>query len=92
MIGRRFKLVHVHFGREIIEVATFRANHPEEDDEDASQLASRNESGRILRDNVYGTLGTTPSAGTSPSMRCTTTRPASASSTTPAACTTSAIA
>ncbi|WP_258235664.1 polynucleotide adenylyltransferase PcnB [Pseudomonas aeruginosa] len=25
IIGRRFKLVHVHFGREIIEVATFRA-------------------------------------------------------------------
>ncbi|MHB0817082.1 polynucleotide adenylyltransferase PcnB [Stutzerimonas stutzeri] len=57
IIGRRFKLVHVHYGREIIEVATFRANHPEADDEeDASHLASRNESGRILRDNVYGTL------------------------------------
>ncbi|BBP85517.1 hypothetical protein PHLH8_51590 [Pseudomonas sp. Pc102] len=28
VIGRRFKLVHVHFGREIIETATFRANHP----------------------------------------------------------------
>ncbi|WP_028240683.1 polynucleotide adenylyltransferase PcnB [Stutzerimonas azotifigens] len=57
VIGRRFKLVHVHFGREIIEVATFRANHPEDDDEeDANPLASRNESGRILRDNVYGTL------------------------------------
>ncbi|MFO6375892.1 hypothetical protein ACLBYN_25570, partial [Pseudomonas aeruginosa] len=26
IIGRRFKLVHVHFGREIIEVATFRAH------------------------------------------------------------------
>ena len=34
IIGRRFKLVHVHFGREIIEVATFRANHPEIDDEE----------------------------------------------------------
>lgn len=56
VIGRRFKLVHVHFGREIIEVATFRANHPEEDDDDTSHQASRNESGRILRDNVYGTL------------------------------------
>lgn len=56
VIGRRFKLVHVHFGREIIEVATFRANHPQEDDDEASHLASRNESGRILRDNVYGTL------------------------------------
>lgn len=54
IIGRRFKLVHVHFGREIIEVATFRAHHPE-GDEDAN-LSARNASGRILRDNVYGTL------------------------------------
>ena len=56
VIGRRFKLVHVHFGREIIEVATFRANHPQGDDDEDSNLASRNESGRILRDNVYGSL------------------------------------
>ena len=56
VIGRRFKLVHVHFGREIIEVATFRANHPQGDDEEDSNQSSRNESGRILRDNVYGTL------------------------------------
>ena len=56
IIGRRFKLVHVHFGREIIEVATFRANHPEIDDEDNPQQSSRHESGRILRDNVYGSL------------------------------------
>jgi poly(A) polymerase len=55
VIGRRFKLVHVHFGREIIEVATFRANHPVDEEEDSHQ-SSRNESGRILRDNVYGTL------------------------------------
>ena len=26
LIGRRFKIVHVHFGRDIIEVATFRAS------------------------------------------------------------------
>ena len=56
VIGRRFKLAHVHFGREIIEVATFRANHPQGDDEEDSHLSSRNESGRILRDNVYGSL------------------------------------
>ncbi len=57
VIGRRFKLVHVHFGREIIEVATFRAHHPDDDeDDDDSHLAARHESGRILRDNVYGTL------------------------------------
>ena len=55
IIGRRFKLVHVHFGREIIEVATFRAHHTEEDQGD-SHRSSHNASGRILRDNVYGTL------------------------------------
>ena len=55
IIGRRFKLVHIHFGREIIEVATFRAAHPKNEGEDSNQ-SSRNESGRILRDNVYGTL------------------------------------
>ena len=27
LIGRRFKLVHVRFGREVIEVATFRGEH-----------------------------------------------------------------
>lgn len=56
VIGRRFKLVHVHFGREIIETATFRANHPQGDEEEDTNQSSRNESGRILRDNVYGTL------------------------------------
>jgi poly(A) polymerase len=56
VIGRRFKLVHVHFGREIIEVATFRANHPLGDDDEDTHLSSRHESGRILRDNVYGSL------------------------------------
>lgn len=55
IIGRRFKLVHVHFGREIIEVATFRAHHSDEGEGD-SHRSSHNASGRILRDNVYGTL------------------------------------
>ena len=31
LIGRRFRLAHVHFGREIIEVATFRGGGREED-------------------------------------------------------------
>lgn len=52
IIGRRFKLVHIQFGRELIEVATFRADHSEQDDH--AHSAARNESGRILRDNVYG--------------------------------------
>ncbi|MBD3619220.1 MAG: polynucleotide adenylyltransferase PcnB [Chromatiales bacterium] len=55
LIGRRFRLAHVHFGREIIEVATFRAPH--EDDDEASEAAAvTSDDGRILRDNVYGTL------------------------------------
>ncbi|WP_228125028.1 polynucleotide adenylyltransferase PcnB [Candidatus Methylospira mobilis] len=51
LIGRRFRLAHVHFGSEIIEVATFRAlTHGDEDD----RLTGGG--GRILRDNVYGTI------------------------------------
>ncbi len=51
LIGRRFRLAHVRFGREIIEVATFRAsaNH---DGDDAEQDVE----GRIIRDNVYGSI------------------------------------
>jgi poly(A) polymerase len=93
LVGRRFRLAHVFFGREIIEVATFRATSapsqgdeplPEADPEDgeAAELdASQSElepeasppvavrgggedstarmfdaSGRILRDNIYGTI------------------------------------
>ncbi|MBS0395385.1 MAG: polynucleotide adenylyltransferase PcnB, partial [Proteobacteria bacterium] len=56
LIGRRFRLAHVHFGDEIIEVATFRAAAapPEVDDEDHREVDDA--SGRILRDNVYGTI------------------------------------
>ncbi|MCG8489263.1 MAG: polynucleotide adenylyltransferase PcnB [Chromatiales bacterium] len=51
LIGRRFRLAHVHFGREIIEVATFRSNRK------ATEAGDRQvENGMILRDNVYGTL------------------------------------
>ena len=46
LIGRRFKLVHVLFGQETVEVSTFRAGEGGEADEH----------GRLLRDNVYGTL------------------------------------
>ncbi len=33
LIGRRFRLAHIHFHDEIIEVATFRSNQPEEPEE-----------------------------------------------------------
>ena len=51
LIGRRFRLAHVHFGREIIEVSTFRASH-----NDAVDGEGHEEDGRIIRDNVYGKL------------------------------------
>ncbi len=51
LIGRRFRLAHVVFGREIIEVATFRANS-----DDGSGDRETHEGGRLLRDNVYGTV------------------------------------
>ncbi len=50
LIGRRFRLAHVYFGREIVEVATFRAIP----DADAEGVLL--DGGRILRDNVYGTI------------------------------------
>ncbi|MDO6706488.1 polynucleotide adenylyltransferase PcnB [Photobacterium sp. 1_MG-2023] len=59
LIGRRFRLAHILFGRDVIEVATFRGHH------DASTaklpagkqaVASRNHEGMLLRDNVYGTI------------------------------------
>jgi poly(A) polymerase len=52
LIGRRFRLAHVHFGREVIEVATFRgAGEAKNNDEQVL-----NKDGRLLRDNVYGTI------------------------------------
>ena len=51
LIGRRFRLAHVHFGSEIIEVATFRAFAGEED-----QGERVLQNGRILRDNAYGSI------------------------------------
>lgn len=51
VIGRRFRIVHVMCGPEIVEVSTFRgANVIEGDD---GRIAD--EHGRILRDNVFGT-------------------------------------
>jgi poly(A) polymerase len=75
LIGRRFRLAHIRFGHQIIEVATFRAAGapmaPEPDldgvaDEEAEEGAAEadnghvdrahDERGRLLRDNVYGTI------------------------------------
>lgn len=48
LIGRRFRLAHIHFGREIIEVATFRAS--------ADDQIKTDSEGHIIEDNHYGTI------------------------------------
>ncbi|MFG1487847.1 polynucleotide adenylyltransferase PcnB, partial [Oceanospirillum sp. HFRX-1_2] len=53
IIGRRFRIVHVRYGREIIEVTTFRAPH---DTSDAKSHASQTDQGLLVRDNVFGTI------------------------------------
>lgn len=56
LIGRRFKLVHVRFGRDLIEVATFRASHDSQPEASEGEQGKQCDSGMILRDNVYGTI------------------------------------
>ena len=59
LIGRRFHLAHVRYGQEIIEVATFRAAHTLMDEDNSVDEDSRrvlDNHGRILRDNLYGTI------------------------------------
>ncbi len=64
IIGRRFKIVHIRFGREILEVTTFRAHHKPlneiDDDVPRRQIrgldSAHSSTGMILRDNVYGDI------------------------------------
>jgi len=51
LIGRRFRLAHIRCRQEIIEVATFRADHSK-----AEEGEALSKGGLILRDNVYGTI------------------------------------
>ena len=52
LIGRRFRLAHIMFGRDIIEVATFRGHHQEP----SKNVSQQSKEGMLLRDNVYGTI------------------------------------
>lgn len=64
IIGRRFKIIHLRFGREIIEVTTFRAHHAPENEfkENTTNRSikgldsAHSSAGMILRDNVYGDI------------------------------------
>lgn len=53
IIGRRFRIVHVRFGREVIEVTTFRGTHG---DDHGDHIAQQSEHGLLLRDNVWGNI------------------------------------
>jgi poly(A) polymerase len=55
LIGRRFRLAHIVFGREIIEVATFRGHHQTSQD-DESKVSKHSDHGQLLRDNVFGSI------------------------------------
>lgn len=54
LIGRRFRLAHIMFGKEIIEVATFRGDHDGQSEQ--TNISKLSQSGMLLRDNVYGTI------------------------------------
>lgn len=60
LIGRRFRLAHILFGREVIEVATFRAGHEQQESNSASKkkndLSRTSDHGMLMRDNVYGSM------------------------------------
>jgi poly(A) polymerase len=51
LIGKRFRLAHIVFGKEIIEVATFRTHH-----KDGEEKHGHSYQGMIIRDNMYGTI------------------------------------
>jgi poly(A) polymerase len=51
LVGRRFRLAHIYFGSDYIEVATFRGSADAENDDQKFHA-----SGQLLRDNIYGTL------------------------------------
>lgn len=65
IIGRRFKIVHVRYGREIVEVTTFRAPHTgstsrspdaHKKPRKRAEHSQRSDAGMLLRDNVFGSL------------------------------------
>ncbi len=58
LIGRRFRLAHIVFGREIIEVATFRGHHDSapKKQQNCQKTSKQSEHGMLLRDNIYGSI------------------------------------
>lgn len=54
LVGRRFRLAHVMFGPEIIEVATFRGHHEGHTTDRVTSQQGQN--GMLLRDNIFGSI------------------------------------
>lgn len=55
LIGRRFRLAHILFGRDVIEVATMRGHH-EQSNQGSDHVSRQSDAGMLLRDNVYGSI------------------------------------
>ncbi|MDR3433656.1 MAG: polynucleotide adenylyltransferase PcnB [Rouxiella aceris] len=56
LVGRRFRLAHVMFGPEIIEVATFRGHHEQLEESEDKNLSQQAQNGMLLRDNIFGSI------------------------------------
>jgi len=56
LVGRRFRLAHVMFGPEIIEVATFRGHHEQYEETEDKNVSQQAQNGMLLRDNIFGTI------------------------------------
>ncbi|OTA17058.1 multifunctional tRNA nucleotidyl transferase/2'3'-cyclic phosphodiesterase [Xenorhabdus vietnamensis] len=55
LVGRRFRLAHIMFGPDVIEVATFRGPHDQIESNDRNQ-SHKAQSGMLLRDNIFGSV------------------------------------
>ncbi|CDG90195.1 poly(A) polymerase I [Xenorhabdus bovienii str. puntauvense] len=55
LVGRRFRLAHIMFGPDVIEVATFRGSHEQVESNDRNQ-SQKAQSGMLLRDNIFGSV------------------------------------
>lgn len=56
IIGRRFRLVHVYFRGEVIEVSTFRASNQNLGKPSSLAVAVSDRSRMLVNDNTYGTI------------------------------------
>ena len=55
IIGKRFQLVHIYKGKQIIEVATFRAGLDKNSTTIENDLI-KDDAGKIIRDNIWGNI------------------------------------